>query len=572
MTALKTLRKDSSWSRSLRDSDDDSCDDAAPPPRSSRQTRTRTTSSDTDGFTWGAGIDAVDIGLVSEPAGLHFIETPFTLAKRTGARRNCGGGTDGKGGRRSAATQQPPRSATNTAPLKLSQPLKPPPTTATHKTPVMLTATAPVDPVDQLALHPHPTHPPPARPVPSAPAPQPSSPTPLQAEVSRRAKHLAVEPSSSVRMVVESSTASTADDAVLTPISTLVVSPAPAAPCQPRTFSPLHIRTDSPSPELPSFQAPLLRPKAVRPAKRFVSPVRFVKQLPPPVKPASAPLAAPTALLATVLPVLHDAPRGKPPPSQITRAPAQEAGPSQVASTPSRSLPGGSSKARLERFRHIGTFSSTGQWPPPASPATPSAVPPSAVLRSDSAPSPHNCSASPTPSSFSSEYQPTASASASSSNATATPSVTSSTFRLPGLAPVSPSSTTSGSLPRPAGRLAFAPAESLAAFRARMAGASAALSPSSSTGAAGPTSGGRKRARDAASAEDGSGRERLVLGTAVRSVRPVSLASTGASGRARGGGMGRSVGARAAPRLERAQDGAESGEARLRRLYRSLEG
>ncbi|BGP51029.1 hypothetical protein JCM10450v2_006955 [Rhodotorula kratochvilovae] len=279
MIAPRTPRKDSSWSRSLRDSDDDSCDDAAPPPRSSRQKRTRTTSSDADGFTWGAGSDAVDIGLVSEPAGLKFVETPFTLAKRTGARGNCGGGTDGKGGRRSAATQQPPRSATNTAPLKPSQPLKPPPTTTTHKTPVMLTATAPVDP--------------------------------------------------------------------------------------PHSSSPLHIRTDSPSPEVPSFQAPLLRPKAIRPAKPFVSPVRSVKQLPPPVKPASAPLAAPTALLATVLPVLHDTPRG---------------------------------------------------------------------------------------------------------------------------------------------RLAFAPAESLAAFRARMAGASAALSPSSSTGAAGPTSGGRKRARDAAGAEAGGGR------------------------------------------------------------------
>ncbi|BGP42848.1 hypothetical protein JCM10449v2_006860 [Rhodotorula kratochvilovae] len=218
MPSPRTPTKNSSWSRSLRDSDDDSCDDAAPPPRSSRQKRTRTTSSDADGFTWGAGSDAVDIGLVSEPAGLKFVETPFTLAKRTGARGNCGGGTDGKG------------------------------------------------------------------------------------------------------------------------------------------------------------------------------------------------------------------------------------------------------------------------------------------------------------------------------------------------------------------RLAFAPAESLAAFRARMAGASAASSSSSSTGAAAPASGGRKRARDAASAEDGSGRERLVLGTAVRSVRPVSLASTGASGRARGGGMGRSVGARAAPRLERAQDGAECAEARLRRLYRSLEG
>ncbi|BGP51037.1 hypothetical protein JCM10450v2_006963 [Rhodotorula kratochvilovae] len=448
MPATKTPTKNASWSRTLRDSDNDSCDDAAPPPRSSRQTRTRTTSSDADGFTWGAGTDTVDIGLVSEPAGLKFVETPFTLAKRTDARRDNGVRRGGKGGRSGGKVQQP------------------------------------------------------------------------------------------------------------------------------HSSSPPHIRTDSPSPELPSFQAPLLRPKAVRPAKPFVSPVRSVKQLPPHVKPASAPLAAPAApatVRSTVLPVFHDTPRKKPRISQAVPSLASEAGPSQVVATPIRSLPVSTSKTRLVRFRHIGTFSSTGQSPPPVSPAHPSAVSSSAKAPPVSASSPHKCSASFASSSTSSVHQPSTSASASSSTAT-TPSASSSTFRLSGLAPDSASSSTSDSASRPAGRLAFSPAESLAAFRARVAGAVSAPSPSSSTSAAGTASCGRKRARDAASAEDGGGRERVVLGTAVRSVRPVSLASIGGSGRPRGAGLGRSVGPRATPRREGAQEGGESAEARLRRLYSSLEG
>ncbi|BGP51057.1 hypothetical protein JCM10450v2_006983 [Rhodotorula kratochvilovae] len=342
MTALKTPRKDSSWSRSLRDSEDGSCDDAAPPPRS-RQKRTRTTSSDADAFTWGASTDTVDIGLISEPTGLKFVETPFTLAKRMGARRDNDVEKGGKGGRSGGKGQQPPRPSTSTAPLMPSQePPKLAPATTTHRTPDAVCAAAPIAAVDQPALP--------------------------------------------------------------TATSTLGSRPAPAARSQPHSSSSLHIRTDSPSPEIPSFHGPLLRPKAVRPAKSFVSPVRSVKQLPPHVKPAFAPLAAPAA-------------------------------------------------------RHC--------------------------------------------------------------------------------------------------RLAFAPAESLAAFRARMAREGAASSASSSTGAAGPTSGGR---------------ERVVLGTAVRSVQPVSFTSIVGSGRPRGGGPGRSVGARAAPRREGAQEGGDRAEARLRRLYRSLDG
>ncbi|GJN93096.1 hypothetical protein Rhopal_006141-T1 [Rhodotorula paludigena] len=89
MATDKDSRKTDGWSRSLLDADDSSDDDASArsPSRSKLHAqRTRTVSSELEGFAWGAGFDHVDIGLVDEPADLKFVETPFTLAKRKGAR------------------------------------------------------------------------------------------------------------------------------------------------------------------------------------------------------------------------------------------------------------------------------------------------------------------------------------------------------------------------------------------------------------------------------------------------------------------------------------------------------
>lgn len=89
MATGKGSRKADGWSRSLLDADDSSDDDASArsPSRSKlHPQRTRTVSSELEGFVWGAGFDHVDIGLVDEPADLKFVETPFTLARRTAAR------------------------------------------------------------------------------------------------------------------------------------------------------------------------------------------------------------------------------------------------------------------------------------------------------------------------------------------------------------------------------------------------------------------------------------------------------------------------------------------------------
>jgi len=91
MPSARAPATPSTWSRSLRDSDDDSdspSDDPLPSAPSSSPARAeRTSSPSTEGSEWAWGGDTVDIGLVSEPSGLKFVETPFTLAKRTGASK-----------------------------------------------------------------------------------------------------------------------------------------------------------------------------------------------------------------------------------------------------------------------------------------------------------------------------------------------------------------------------------------------------------------------------------------------------------------------------------------------------
>lgn len=94
MAARKPDNQNASWSRSLRDSADDTSDNDDPPDARPLGGRTASTESAAEGSSWSTGADAVDIGLVNEPASLKFVETPFTLAKlRTGARRGGGGAT-----------------------------------------------------------------------------------------------------------------------------------------------------------------------------------------------------------------------------------------------------------------------------------------------------------------------------------------------------------------------------------------------------------------------------------------------------------------------------------------------
>ena len=94
MAARKPDNQSASWSRSLRDSADDTSDNDDPPDARPLGGRTASTESAAEGSSWSTGADAVDIGLVNEPASLKFVETPFTLAKlRTGARRGGGGAT-----------------------------------------------------------------------------------------------------------------------------------------------------------------------------------------------------------------------------------------------------------------------------------------------------------------------------------------------------------------------------------------------------------------------------------------------------------------------------------------------
>jgi hypothetical protein len=146
------------------------------------------------------------------------------------------------------------------------------------------------------------------------------------------------------------------------------------------------------------------------------------------------------------------------------------------------------------------------------------------------------------------------------------------TFSLPGLAISSLGKSTKG----------FRPAESLSAFRAR-------------TGEEAGVLGGEKRRRfdeeggegGLVSGEKGGAREKVVLGAAVRSVRPVALSTSSPSAAATSSRPSFTVtGAatsRKKPRLgvsplvtaRRAEGGVEedkeSAEARLRAIYRSLD-
>ncbi|KAL7342146.1 hypothetical protein BJY59DRAFT_690801 [Rhodotorula toruloides] len=180
-------------------------------------------------------------------------------------------------------------------------------------------------------------------------------------------------------------------------------------------------------------------------------------------------------------------------------------------------------RARLDRFRYIGNFGTTSKTSSPAS--TTHTEP--AAKRSREATSESIAS------------------STAREGSTSTP--TTARFTLPGLAPPSAPK-------RPSNRLAFEPAEPLSSFQARMSSNNSRSSFVSSN-----------------SHDNRDGREKVLLGAAVRSVKPIlSTRFGGSAGKKRKLGKGVPL---VVPREKAAQDEEEeSAEARLRRLYRSLDG
>ncbi|GAA5995541.1 uncharacterized protein JCM10292_005239 [Rhodotorula paludigena] len=576
MATEKGSREADGWSRSLLDADDSSDDDASArsPSRSKlHPQRTRTVSSELEGFVWGAGLDHVDIGLVDEPADLKFVETPFTLARRTAARSKQSTSTSP-----SASKAQKPTSDEVEPPTP--SPVRNRPASSAHtSSSVQKTIRAeksaalpPVTPASMLARQSaYETVTPrlrkDGRDLPSSPLPsvsktpnrKPASQTPSSSISASSAVHSLSHAASSPSQRLTTSAAALTKILPLsvpsltpqkrsirpqdsTPASfaassssvsssarpagpssaplTAASSPPPSAAPASKTHapSPLQIRLDSssPEPDLPCFQAPLVRPQ---PVKSFVS----------------------STLVSVQPPVVVDSTSCRPPPALSSQATA-------ASSSSRNSLQ--SSFSRLERFRHIGAFSSTAP-PPDSSPLRASALP---VAEQGASFSP--IASTPAPSAPSS---PARGALGSSS-----------TFRLPGLSAAQSLPSTS--------RLAFKPAESLSAFRARLAARDAA-----------PASPNAKRVRPrSGDDEEGERPERIVLGAAVRSVRPVELGATGVAGAGRassgaGARRGRGRGARGrgavavvtTPRRRVGKDGDEEGEsaeARLRRLYRSLDG
>ncbi|BGP27086.1 hypothetical protein Rt10032_c12g4886 [Rhodotorula toruloides] len=184
-------------------------------------------------------------------------------------------------------------------------------------------------------------------------------------------------------------------------------------------------------------------------------------------------------------------------------------------------------RARLDRFRYIGNSGATSQTSSPASAYHSE----SATKRSRDAASENIIASTAT-------------------RGSSTSSPTTARFTLPGFSP-------SSGPKRPFNRLAFEPAEPLSSFQARMSSSSSRSSFAGSY------------ARD-----DSEGREKVILGAAVRSVKPILSTRFGGSvsgvaGKQRKVERGVSL---VVPRDRGVQDEKEeSAEARLRRLYRSLE-
>ncbi|BGP02869.1 hypothetical protein RTBOTA2_005857 [Rhodotorula toruloides] len=125
MPLLDKSKKAHDWSSSLRDDDFSSDDDAGPRSLStSRGARTAGLGDEDDeeGFVWGSTTDFVDIEMVDEPASLKFVETPFTLAKRTGATGGKAAHSVAKQKEKGKATVLPPPAKARPVPPLASLP------------------------------------------------------------------------------------------------------------------------------------------------------------------------------------------------------------------------------------------------------------------------------------------------------------------------------------------------------------------------------------------------------------------------------------------------------------------
>ncbi|GAA5902379.1 hypothetical protein JCM8208_007273 [Rhodotorula glutinis] len=622
-----------SWSRSLRDSDDDddSPDHHLAPTSSASPARTKRTSTPIDeGSDWAWGADTVDIGLVSEPQGLKFVETPFTLAKRTGASKHSATSNRPTAPKGTSSQYKTPRST----PVKPPAPPKPP--SSFSLPPLKVDKPTPTGPATARGAKTAASSPtssrgnrPPAlsRAPPHLPVAHTSSSSPL---APRRPTHEVV-----LQDVPETAptTTATSDSHMLPSFSSSVPAPstpsttpllAKAAPAPgPTSSSPLAIRADSPSPRSPSpsssppaFQAPLLRPTAVRP----VPSGRSLAPGAPSIARAAAAAAAPPPTPSTsTRPYALDEPLTRistPPPRKKQRVPLPALGPPALAgvaldlpgpahaSPPSGAPPrrsgagaaagtasSGAAQARLERFRHVGNFAAAPSAGAGAGAGTGvgASTGAGAGAREVSTGGAGGREGGAGASAAERE-EPRTTSRPSDAASRPTTALHTSTFRLPGLVPSSSSPSSRQHAPSsPTDRLAFKPAESLAEFRARRAAEVEAAARGRGTGAGG-------RGEEAGGGGGGGGggpprRERIVLGTAVRSVRPVALAQAplGSGSSMRGRGRGRARGGFAAPRAGGAGAGAghgrgdepglaasrgegESAEARLRRVYRSLDG
>ncbi|GAA5935176.1 hypothetical protein JCM10213_000668 [Rhodosporidiobolus nylandii] len=702
------------WSRSLRDDDLESSSSGDDEP-ASPQAGSKGGGTDSEGWTstWGgAGSDVYDIGLVDEPAGLRFVDTPWTRAKRAAADRDGGKGSAGLTSSASEAAPSRKRPAKavsksfSAAPKTDSkQPVRP-------TAPAKPAAFSPPHQPSQPSLARKPAQP--ARPL--APA-SPASPSPPQPALALKPKdasrvverfggsatagkaHKTVQQSQEPQLDEKHETEpgpalkkkrvqeitldededdedSSAAGSLFSPRQsrsdgTVPTSPLPAPRQQhepSRPCSELDIRSDSPlvvsstakplvsaehgqpQPKKPSFPPikpslhpsrqpvkpvphpspaslnaynssgpsfsqlssrpppyldPSLRPQAVEagPSQAsLASPLQQTEQPNTPRQPAvsraggpapsvafSAPKEGQLSQTRTQLNALPSAAKPtsllRPPPSQAfpstsNSTTSHEAGPSHLSrpsqsSQPPRPPPLGvaphptfssataldtaaaphqpltSSARKLERFRRPGAFP-----PAPATAAT-SVVAEGSSLASN--PSTSRSRRSPAPS------LSAAARSAPQSGLAHTPAQPMGRFTLPGIAPsTAPTSKKS----------AFRPLESTSSFISRTAGGS-------SSSRAVPRAAGSER--PGASLEPVR-REKVVLGAAVRSVRPVTLdpvsagfsaslpGGTGGTARKKqrvggGGGFVPIVQARTAASR---QDGEESDEARLRRLYRSV--
>ncbi|BGP19431.1 hypothetical protein JCM10213v2_007520 [Rhodosporidiobolus nylandii] len=650
------------WSRSLRDDDLESSSSGDDEP-ASPQAGSKGGGTDSEGWTstWGgAGSDVYDIGLVDEPAGLRFVDTPWTRAKRAAADRDGGKGSAGLTSSASEAAPSRKRPAKavsksfSAAPKTDSkQPVRP-------TAPAKPAAFSPPHQPSQPSLARKPAQP--ARPL--APA-SPASPSPPQPALALKPKdasrvverfggsatagkaHKTVQQSQEPQLDEKHETEpgpalkkkrvqeitldededdedSSAAGSLFSPRQsrsdgTVPTSPLPAPRQQhepSRPCSELDIRSDSPlvvsstakplvsaehgqpQPKKPSF--PPIKP-SLHPSRQPVKPVPHpspaslnaynssgpsfsqLSSRPPPyldpslrpqaveAGPSQASLASP--LQQTEQPNTPRQPAvsraGGPAPSVAFSAPKEgqlSQTRTQLNALPSAAKPTSllpldtaaaphqpltSSARKLERFRRPGAFP-----PAPATAAT-SVVAEGSSLASN--PSTSRSRRSPAPS------LSAAARSAPQSGLAHTPAQPMGRFTLPGIAPsTAPTSKKS----------AFRPLESTSSFISRTAGGS-------SSSRAVPRAAGSER--PGASLEPVR-REKVVLGAAVRSVRPVTLdpvsagfsaslpGGTGGTARKKqrvggGGGFVPIVQARTAASR---QDGEESDEARLRRLYRSV--